>query len=174
MLVECDVETYLPYMREDPVRPDLFPNDSTRFEGNFKVYADIEKQGWGVEVNAIVCVVVCHFTPTSEGDLRRLADTRGLEPRTDGVSPIVCPYSIWSYKKGAGRNLMQQLLEAIPSLHPEVGYAITMSPPTKVAAKFHLSNGAILAISNDTTVNYMYETHPYGSTEENSDGHTIH
>jgi hypothetical protein len=69
---------------------------------------------------------------------------------------------------------MQQLLEAIPSLHPEVGYAITMSPPTEIAAKFHLSNGAILAISNDTTVNYMYETHPYGSAEAKADGHTIH
>ena len=70
MLIECDEETYGKYMKDDPVRPDLFEDDGTRFNGNFRVYADIDKQGFETVVNAIICVVIAPFIPQNEKTLR--------------------------------------------------------------------------------------------------------
>ena len=42
-------------------------------------------------------------------------------------------------------------------LYPEVDHVITMSPPTKMAMKFHIGNGAALLFPNEETVNYEYD-----------------
>jgi hypothetical protein len=70
---------------------------------------------------------------------------------------VLCPYSLWSYKKGSGKRLINDLLESVPMLYPEVDHVITMSPPTKMAMKFHIGNGATLLFPNEDTVNYEYD-----------------
>ena len=185
MLIECDEETYGKYMKDDPVRPELFDDDGTRFNGNFRVYADVDKQGFETVVNAIICVVIIPFVPQNEKHLRDIAseDLKVLMamewegdrfPRPndeeEGMATILCPYSLWSYTKGAGRKLVNELLEAIPFLHPEVSHVVTMSPPTKMAMNFHTSNGAFLLSPNKDTVNYEYKYIPDCEDHDN----TIH
>jgi len=164
MLIECDEETYGKYMKDDPVRPDLFEDDGTRFNGNFRVYADVDKQGFETVVNAIICVVIAPFIPQNEktirdfanGDLKSFAITQSEEGDSFEYPTVLCPYSLWSYEKGAGRRLVNSLLEAVPIMYPDVDYVITMSPPTKMAMDFHTRNGASMLSPNRNTINYQY------------------
>lgn len=167
MMIECDEETFLKYIEDDPVRPNLFEDDFVRFRGNFKVFADVDQDEHGLTVNAIVCVVICPFLPQTEEQLRMYAsgDLReGLEfidDMLDGddarAGIILCPYSLWSYSKGSGKRLINELLETTPVMYPDVDHVITMSPPTRMAMRFHVGNGAVLLSPNESTVNYEYE-----------------
>ena len=73
------------------------------------------------------------------------------------LGTVLCPYSIWSYQKGHGRKLINNLLEAAPVMHPEVDAVITMSPHTDTAMRFHINNGADIFSTNSQCVNYEYE-----------------
>lgn len=167
MLIECDEETFAKYIEDDPVRPNLFEESFIRFRGNFYVYADVDKDDFGYTVNAIVCVTICPFLPQTEDQLELYASgdmgdglqvlEEILDERETRAGVIFCPYSLWSYSKGSGKKLINDLLEAVPILHPEVDHVITMSPPTKMAMRFHVGNGAILLSPNENTVNYEYE-----------------
>ena len=169
MLISCDVETYLRYMKDDPVRPDLFEDDTLRFGDNFHVFADADVDGdtGEVIVNAMLCAVISPFVLRQEADLRELATESGtlndfeeaLVSITgrEGLASVFTPYSLWSYKKGAGKKLMDALLDVVPVKFPEVTHIITMSPPTKIAMEFHISNGAMLLSPNVETINYEYK-----------------
>ena len=169
MLIECGPKEYMKYMKDDPVRPNLFEDNTVRFEGYFRVYADVERTGDEIKTNAIVCVVITPFLPQSEQDLIELSDgtfppevlkelqKRLKEEEELSAGTTLCPYSIWSYAKGAGRRLITNLLESIPVLHPDVEHVITMSPLTEQAYKFHIRNGAQKVSTNKSTVNYLYE-----------------
>lgn len=169
MLISCDVETYLSYIKDDPVRPDLFDDDARRFGDNFHVFADADVHGdtGEVIVNAMLCAVISPFVLRQEADLRELATESGtlndfeeaLVSITgrEGLASVFTPYSLWSYKKGAGKKLMDALLDVVPVKFPEVTHIITMSPPTKMAMEFHVSNGAMLLSPNVETINYEYK-----------------
>jgi hypothetical protein len=169
MLISCDVETYLRYIKDDPVRPDLFDDDARRFGDNFHVFADADVDGdtGEVIVNAMLCAVISPFVLQQEEHLREISEELGaldsmreslLEVTGEaGLARIFTPYSLWSYKKGAGRKLMDTLLEVVPVKFPEVTHIITMSPPTKIAMEFHISNGAMLLSPNVETINYEYK-----------------
>jgi hypothetical protein len=73
------------------------------------------------------------------------------------LGTVLCPYAIWSYQKGHGRKLINNLLEAAPILHPEVDAVITMSPHTDTAMRFHINNGADIFSTSIDCVNYEYE-----------------
>lgn len=167
MLVECSMEEFIDYIADDPVRPKLFEDNVTRFQGKFRVYADVDKQGFELKVNAIVCSVVCPFLPQSEDQLRSYAVgdlddlVKEIEEAFDEedmyAGQILCLYSLWSYRKGSGRKLVNALLEAVPVMYPNVDSVVTMSPPTKMAMQFHTGNGAVLISPNLETVNYEYQ-----------------
>ena len=167
MLISCDVETYLRYIKDDPVRPDLFEDDTLRFGDNFHVFADADDGDTGeVIVNAMLCAVISPFVLRQEADLRELATESGtlndfeeaLVSITgrEGLASVFTPYSLWSYKKGAGKKLINALLDVVPVKFPEVTHIITMSPPTKMAMNFHIGNGAMLLSPNVETINYEY------------------
>jgi len=168
MLTICDPETYLQYIKDDPVRPHLFENDITRFENNFYVFADIdinEDTGQRV-VNAVLCAVISPFVLQSEELLRDLSDsheqTTEMQKQLmeavgeDKLATVFTPYSLWSYKKGSGKRLINELLDFIPLNFPHVTHVITMSPPTRMAMEFHTNNGALLLSPNVETINYEY------------------
>ena len=164
MLIKCNAADHLYLIEDDPVRPDMFKDDSVRFEDPFHVYAEVNDETG--EIAAVVCVVACKFVPQYELQLRAIAKGRlaeieeALEEREaehGALGTVLCPYSIWSYQKGHGSQLINNLLEATPLMHPEVDAVITMSPHGPMAMKFHLRNGAGLFSSNEDTVNYEYE-----------------
>ena len=162
MLIKCNAYDHLYLIDDDPVRGTLFQDSRVRFDDPFAVYAEINEETG--EIAAVVCVVVCKFIPQDEyqlqlvaaGASQELEDT--LEEATEGeLGTVVCPYTIWSYQKGHGRNLINNLLEAVPIMYPEADAVITMSPLTTMALKFHVSNGAVMIDRGESAVNYEYE-----------------
>lgn len=164
MLIKCNVNDHLYLIKDDPVRPDLFDNNRKRFEAPFHVYAEVNDETG--EIAAVVCVVICKFVPQDEVQIEAVAAgklpkiERHLAKREAANGPlgtVLCPYSVWSYQRGHGRKLINNLLEATPVLHEEVDALITMSPMTDTALNFHLNNGADIFATNEDTINYVYE-----------------
>jgi len=161
MLIECNVENHLHLIKDDPVRPNLFDADEARFHGPFRVFAEVD--GDSGEVQAVVCVVLTAFVVTDEDDLLMLAnggffmETEDGEDVTNADPTLACPYSIWSYKKGAGRQLISSLIEFVTVALPTVDSVVTMSPKSDSALKFHTNNGAEMFSVNEDTINYLYE-----------------
>jgi hypothetical protein len=164
MLIKLNAADHLYLIKDDPVRLKLFKDNSKRFEDPFHVYAEINDETG--EIAAVVCTIVCKFVPQDEYQIKLVAmgKTKQIEEQlkereeTHGeLGVVLCPYSIWSYQRGHGRNLINNLLEAVPILHPEADALITMSPHTKTALKFHVGNGAVIVGHGEGSVNYEYD-----------------
>jgi hypothetical protein len=164
MLIKCNAADHLYLIKDDPVRPDLFTNNRKRFEAPFHVYAEVNDETG--EIAAVVCILICKFVPQDEiqieavaaGKLAKIEEVLGEREAAYGpLGTVLCPYSVWSYQRGHGRKLINNLLEAAPVMHPEVDAVITMSPLTDTALNFHLSNGAEVFGTNEDTINYEYE-----------------
>jgi hypothetical protein len=73
----------------------------------------------------------------------------------------VSPYTVWSYSKGAGRQIIECLLRFVQQEHQEISRSywpriVTLSPKTEMAEKFHLKNGAKHIGENENTNNFEY------------------
>jgi hypothetical protein len=137
MLIKCDLD-FLKIIEQDPVRPvDLLGSPQRRFDEPFEVYAMVQKQGFGVSTDAVVCVAYAQYVPEEEADLEDIAHMEA---------------SLWSNQKGAGRRLINALLYKLKDEFP----VITLSPKTDMAKKFHESNGAVLFQENETSYNFRY------------------
>lgn len=164
MLIKLNAADHMYLIEDDPVRPKLFKDNSVRFEDPFHVYAEINDETG--EIAAVVCTIICKFVPQDEYQIKLVAmgkteqieeQLKEREEMHGQLGVVLCPYSIWSYQRGHGRKLINNLLEAAPLLHPEVDAVITMSPHTEAALKFHLRNGAGIFATNTKCVNYEYE-----------------
>jgi len=130
----------LQFIKDDPVRPEI----STDFRvSNGRLVAALADQD---QPSAMVCVSFHDFVPASVQDL----DNVTLEPTTAVF------YTIWSYKAGAGRSLLNQAVQKLRESHPSVNKFVTLSPKTEMAKRFHLKNGACVYRENTDTVNYEY------------------
>jgi hypothetical protein len=76
---------------------------------------------------------------------------------TPSQEPIVVVfYTIWSYEAGAGRDLIFEARDWIQKNKPGIQRFVTLSPPTEMARRFHIKNGAKVYRTNTDTVNYEY------------------
>lgn len=132
----------LRYIADDPVRPEI--QVDYRVSNGRRVYVLGDE---GDRPQAIVCVSFHNSVPTTVADLDHTVET----PTT------AVAYTIWSYCSGAGRRLLRSALNAIREQHPSVNMFVTLSPPTEMARRFHLANGAVVFSVNADTVNYRYE-----------------
>ena len=82
--------------------------------------------------------------PKDEGELMSL-----------GFGEIAIFYTVWSNKKGAGRDIIFKVWDMLKARKTNRRY-VTLSPKNEMAMKFHLSNGAKLIATNDTTYNFEY------------------
>ncbi len=130
----------LEFIKDDPVRPDI-PAEF-RVSNGRKVVALADEN----KPDAMVCVSFHDFVPESVQDLDKVTE----------VPTTAVFYTIWSYKAGAGRELLVQAVEDIKKSHPEVTRFVTLSPKTEMAKRFHLKNGATIFRENLDTVNYEY------------------
>lgn len=129
------------YLKDDPVRPHI-PHEQ-RFGANRQVLALTD----GTTISAVVCARLCSTIPSSEQEL--LTD--------DAENPDTAVfYTIWSYKPGAGQQLIREGLKQLQSQLPNVKRFVTLSPPTEMARRFHLKNGAKVFRINNESVNYEY------------------
>lgn len=136
-------ETFLKLLSEDPVRPHIPYID--RIGDNKDVFVMRDESD---NVTAITCVSYQNTIPTSESELFFVSD----EPDT------AIFYTIWSYRQGAGRQLIFESVKYIKENKPNIKRFVTLSPKTDMAKKFHLKNGAIVFRENGETVNYEYKT----------------
>jgi len=139
-LIKDYSDKFLRYLKEDPVRPHIPVNERIGNHKDIFVLPDVEN------VQAITCVSYVDNVPKSEVDL--FADN--IEPN------IAIFYTIWSYKPGAGRQLILDSVEYIKEHNPNIVRFVTLSPKTEMAKRFHLKNGAIVLRENIDTVNYEY------------------
>jgi hypothetical protein len=129
------------YLKDDPVRPHI-PHDQ-RFGANRQVLVLTD----GETISAVVCTRLCSTIPSSEQEL--------LTDNTDNPDTAVF-YTIWSYKPGAGQQLLREGLKQLQTQLPNVKRFVTLSPPTEMARRFHLKNGAKVFRVNNESVNYEY------------------
>jgi hypothetical protein len=125
---------------DDPVRPEI-PVDF-RITENREVLILLKDE----KPQAVVCVAYMDSIPTNCAELF----FKPAEPDT------VIFYTIWSYTPGAGRELIFKARDHITNTRPSIKRFVTLSPPTEMAKRFHLKNGATEFRKNLDTVNYEY------------------
>ena len=133
-------DPFAAFLKDDPVRPHI--THEQRFGANRQVLALTENN----VVSAMVCARFCKGIPSNEQELLENIE----EPDT------VVFYTIWSYKPGAGQQLLREGLKKVQAESPNVKRFVTLSPPTDMARKFHIKNGASVFRVNTDTVNYEY------------------
>ena len=133
-------DPFAAFLKDDPVRPHI-PHEQ-RFGVNRQVFALTEND----TVSAVVCARFCKGIPSSEQEL--LEDT--------GEPDTVVFYTIWSYRQGAGQQLLREGLKKVQAELPNVKRFVTLSPLTDMARRFHTKNGASVFRVNTDTVNYEY------------------
>ena len=127
-------------IEDDPVRPEI--PVAFRITENREVLILLKDE----KPQAVVCVAYMDSIPTNCEELL----FKSTEPDT------VIFYTIWSYTPGAGRELIFKAREHITSTRPSIKRFVTLSPPTEMAKRFHLKNGATVFRQNTDTVNYEY------------------
>ena len=131
----------------DPVRPDLPLNWRVAHDRNvYYLESNYFNNRTNKVVDAVLCVAHLEGIPINEDELMAMSS-----------GPFVCFYSVWSNRRGAGREILFDVLDLKKSDSKRKNRYITMSPKTEMAKKFHLSNGAILIQENLETYNFEYE-----------------
>ena len=70
---------------------------------------------------------------------------------------IVVAYTVWSRKRGAGKEIIKKLGEWCKENKFETKRLVTLSPLTSMATHFHIRNGAKQIHINDETQNFEYK-----------------
>ena len=136
--------------KNDPVRPNLplgwrvAPCWKEVFYLPF-TYFSVSEDKYHESIDAVLCVAHLNEIPISEDEL--LSFSHG------NISVF---YSVWSNRKGQGRQIIFDTMDLLKGQHSNNRY-VTMSPKTEMAMKFHLSNGAVLLRENEETNNFEYK-----------------
>lgn len=126
----------------DPIRPEL--NVEFKTAPGRGVLALVDEHG---KYNAFLCFAIVKQVPRNIGELERFTSRKGK---------IVVPYTVWSLKRGSGREIIQLVIENLHSIG-KIHRVVTLSPQTEMAKAFHLRNGAIELQRNEYTVNFEYK-----------------
>lgn len=129
-------------IKDDPVRPHI--DTAKRFQ-NGEVWMLLNEQD---DVGAVLCVSWQDFVPESE---QQLFACQGPQ------ATVAVFYSVWSLSPGAGQRIIVEAQKRLKTAYPHIQRAVTLSPHTAMARKFHLRNGAVELQVNPTTVNFEYK-----------------
>jgi len=131
------------WINQDPVRPELDVKFKTaKGRGVFGLLGEDEK--W----KAFMCYARTFLIPQNVEELDTLTSEDGN---------VIIPYTVWSNEKGAGKEIINQVLQFVKNIEYNIDRVVTLSPLTKMARKFHLRNNAKEFRVNETTVNFEYE-----------------
>jgi len=133
-------------VKEDPVRPEL----DLEFRKSYgrKIYG----LKFDNEIEGIVCIAYTNDIPKSVKELDIMSQNAAF--KKDANTAVA--YTVWSRKRGAGREIIQKALEFIKS-NKEIKKVVTLSPLTPMATHFHIRNKAKLISINPTTQNFEYK-----------------
>jgi hypothetical protein len=132
----------LALIKDDPVRPDIPREFRVGLSSQVFVLLDADSAP-----EAVVCCAYRDRVPDTVAAL--------LSATSDHVNTAVF-YTIWSYRAGAGRQLIRAAREWIRGERSDIKNFVTLSPPTEMARLFHLRNGASVFRVNLDSVNYLY------------------
>ena len=126
---------------EDPVRPEL--TLGFRITHGRKIFG----LKYNDEIEAIICVAFCPEIPYTVREMDYMSRVNGGE--------IAIAYTVWSRKRGAGREIIIKLREWVI----KNGYKrlVTLSPLTPMATHFHIKNGAKQIKVSEETQNFEYK-----------------
>ena len=126
---------------EDPVRPEL--TLGFRITNGRKIFG----LKYDDEIEAIVCVAFCPEVPYTVREMDYMSRVE--------TGNIAVAYTVWSRKRGAGKEIIKKLGEWVRENNYE--RLITLSPLTPMATHFHIRNGAKQVYINDETQNFEYK-----------------
>tara|TARA_X000001382_G_scaffold50950_1_gene34670 strand:- start:32143 stop:32571 length:429 start_codon:yes stop_codon:yes gene_type:complete len=131
------------HFEKDPVRPHI--------PAFFRVTEPNETYIFSFEdkVDAVICVSYLDAVPQNEQDLQLGCCTTNASVATF--------YTVWSYTKGAGTNIILEVKDHIEKFKPWVNRFVTLSPCTEMASRFHLKNGAVLLNKYKDYQNFEYK-----------------
>ena len=126
---------------EDPVRPEL--TLGFRITHGRKIFG----LRYNNEIEAIICVAFCPEVPYTVREMDYMSRVKNGE--------IAIAYTVWSRKRGAGREIIIKLREWVI----KNGYKrlVTLSPLTPMATHFHIKNGAKQIKVSEETQNFEYK-----------------
>lgn len=128
------------WFNKDPVRPSL--DVQFRIKAGREVFGLMDEHG---EYKAFMCVAYTTDVPKNIESMEVLTSV-------DGDTAI--PYTVWSYQRGAGKEIINQALSLMQEKN--ISRVVTLSPLTEMARRFHLRNNAIELQVNETTANFEY------------------
>ena len=127
---------------EDPVRPEL--SLGFRITHGRKIFG----LKYENEIEAIVCVAFCPEVPFTVREMDYMS-------RVTDLKNIGIAYTVWSRKRGAGKEIIKKLGEYADTQNFE--RLVTLSPLTPMATHFHIKNGAKQVHINNVTQNFEYK-----------------
>ena len=130
---------------EDPVRPEL--TLGFRITHGRKIFG----LRYNNEIEAIVCIALCPEIPHTVREM----DYMSQAANSNGHGEIVVAYTVWSRKRGAGKEIVKKLGEWAKKHH--CARLVTLSPLTPMATHFHIKNGAKQVHINEVTQNFEYK-----------------
>ena len=126
---------------EDPVRPEL--TLGFRITHGRKIFG----LKYDNEIEAIICVAFCPEIPYTVREMDYMS-------RVDN-GEIAIAYTVWSRKRGAGREIIIKLREWV--IKNNYKRLVTLSPLTPMATHFHIKNGAKQIKVSEDTQNFEYK-----------------
>jgi hypothetical protein len=141
--IKDTLNSFLSFIKDDPVRPEI-PTEFRVSDG--RIVIALSNDLSNSTPDAMVCVSFHSEIPENVAE---------LSTNTDNPTMAVF-YTIWSYKPGAGAELLLKAVDSIRIQYPTVTRFVTLSPKTPMARRFHLKNGAAIFRENTDTVNYEY------------------
>jgi hypothetical protein len=143
MIKELTLEQTRKHILNDPVRAHLTAEFRTT-EG---------RHVWGLynqhtsEPLAVICVAYTNAAPKNEQELAEFSSS---------TATTAVFYTVWSYSKGSGQQIVNTVAQHIQDTRPEIRRWVTLSPLTDMAQRFHTKNGALLHSVHDTAQIFEY------------------
>ena len=131
---------------EDPVRPEL--TLGFRITKGRKIFG----LKYDDEIEAIVCIALCPEVPFTVREMDYMSQAANQENER---GEIVVAYTVWSRKRGAGKEIINKLREW--TIANKFSRLVTLSPLTPMATHFHIRNGAKQIHINEETQNFEYK-----------------
>lgn len=131
---------------EDPVRPEL--TLGFRISHGRKIFG----LKYENEIEAIVCTAMCPEVPFTVREMDYMSQAANND---DQRGEILVAYTVWSRKRGAGKEIIKKLGEW--ATEQKFARLVTLSPLTPMATHFHIKNGAKQVHINDETQNFEYK-----------------
>ena len=132
-------------VEEDPVRPEL--TLGWRITKGRKIYG----LKYEDEIEGIICVAFTNDIPHNVKELDMMSELADIKDEKN----IAIAYTVWSRKRGAGREIMNKVIDYAKK--NKIKRLVTLSPLTPMATHYHIRNGAKQISINKETQNFEYQ-----------------